>query len=70
MASVSRDANGTKRVLFTDGNGKRRTIRLGSVSVKAAESVKLRVEALNAALWVWVAIQLGKPPDCQLCHDS
>ena len=49
MASVSRDANGTKRVLFTDGNGKRRTIRLGSVSVKAAESVKLRVEALNAA---------------------
>ena len=49
MASVSRDANGTKRVLFIGGDGKRRTIRLGRVPGKAAESVKLRVEALNAA---------------------
>src|ERR1044072_3933102 len=49
MASVSRDANGTKRVLFTDGAGRRRAIRLGDVPVKAAEAFRLRVEALNAA---------------------
>jgi integrase len=46
MASVSRDANGTKRVCFTDGDGERRSVRLGRASVKAAESVSLRVEAL------------------------
>ena len=46
MASVSRDANGTKRVMFTDDDGERRTIRLGPASVKAAEAFKLRVEAL------------------------
>lgn len=46
MASVSRDANGTKRVLFTDGEGERRAVRLGDVSVKAAEDFCRRVEAL------------------------
>ncbi len=50
MASVSRDANGTKRVLFTDGAGVRRAIRLGDIPVKAAETFRLRVEALNSAL--------------------
>ncbi|MSR34800.1 MAG: site-specific integrase [Phycisphaerales bacterium] len=49
MASISRDKNGTKRILFTDEQGKRRTIRLGDVNAKAAESFKLRVEALIAA---------------------
>lgn len=49
MASVSRDANGTKRILFTDGAGLRKTIRLGDVPVKTAESFRLRVEALNSA---------------------
>ncbi|MCI0631527.1 MAG: tyrosine-type recombinase/integrase [Phycisphaerales bacterium] len=49
MASVSRDANETKRILFTDGNGERRTVRLGAVSVKDAETWRLRVEALNSA---------------------
>jgi len=46
MAGVSRDANGTKRVLFTDGDGERKAVRLGAVSVKAAETFQLRVEAL------------------------
>jgi integrase len=49
MASVSRDANGTKRVLFTDGDGVRRSVRLGAVPVKAAETCRLRIEALVAA---------------------
>ena len=49
MASVSRDRNGTKRVLFTDGDGERKAIRLGKVGVKAAETFRLRLEALLAA---------------------
>lgn len=46
MASISRDKNGTKRILFVDANKKRHTIRLGKVSVKAAESFKVRIESL------------------------
>jgi len=49
MASVSRDANGTKRVLFTDGDGDRRSVRLGKTSTKTADAFRLRVEALNTA---------------------
>jgi integrase len=48
MASVSCDSNGTKRILFVDGDGLRRTIRLGKVTTKAAESFRLRVETLLA----------------------
>lgn len=60
MASVSRDANGTKRVLFTDGDGERRSVRLGKVSVKGAESFRLRVEALLSAK------ELHQSPDAEL----
>jgi integrase len=60
MASVSRDANGTKRVLFTDGDGERRSVRLGRASVKAAESFRLRVEALLSAK------ELHQSPDAEL----
>lgn len=60
MASVSRDANGTKRVLFTDGDGERRSVRLGKVSTKAAETFRLRVEALLAAK------ELHQSPDAEL----
>jgi len=49
MASVSRDANGTKRVLFTDGDGERKSVRLGKASAKAADAFRLRIEALNTA---------------------
>lgn len=61
MASISRDANGTKRVCFTDGDGKHRSIRLGAASVKAAEAFKLRVEALLQDK------ALGRPHDAELC---
>lgn len=66
MASVSRDKNGTKRVLFTDGDGERRSVRLGKVGIKAADSFRLRVEALLAAK------QLHQSPDAELAawvHD-
>ena len=49
MASLSRDPNGCKRILYVDGDGNRRAVRLGAASVKVAESFKGRVEALNAA---------------------
>ena len=48
MASISRDANGTTRILVLVA-GKRRTIRLGRVPKKAAESLKHRVEVLAVA---------------------
>ena len=48
MASISRDPNGNYTVQVVGGDGKRRSIRLGSVNKKTAESVKLKVEHLNA----------------------
>jgi len=48
MASISRDANGTKRILFIDPSGDRKTIRLGKVNGRTAEAVKQKVEALAA----------------------
>lgn len=49
MASLSCDKNGTKRVLFTDMHGERKTIRLGRVSKAVGCEVKLHVERLNLA---------------------
>ncbi len=49
MASIARDPNGNRRILFVSPNGKRPTIRLGKVSQRAAEAVKFRVEQLLAA---------------------
>ena len=49
MASLSTDANGNRTLQFVSGDGKRRTIRLGKLPKKEAETIKLRVEALNAA---------------------
>ena len=61
MASISTNKkNGTKRVLFTDEQCKRRTIQLGKVTAKAAESFKLRVEALDASK------RMGVPLDGEL----
>ena len=61
MASISTNKkNGTKRVLFTDEQSNRRTIQLGKVTAKAAESFKLRVEALIAAQ------RMGVPLDGEL----
>ncbi len=56
MASISRDKNGTKRIMFIDADKKRHTIRLGKVSVKAAEAFKIRVESLITATRTGTAI--------------
>ena len=49
MASISREANGRKVVQFVGADGKRRSIRLGQVSKRMAEAVRIRVEHLAAA---------------------
>lgn len=49
MASISRLKGGRRVIQFTDGAGNRKTIYLGKMSPRNAETIKLRVEALNAA---------------------
>ena len=49
MASLANDPNGRRRILFVDTNGNRKTIRLGKMSKRQAEAVKLRVEDLAAS---------------------
>jgi len=49
MASLANDKDGGRRILFVDAHGRRRTIRLGSVGIKAARAVLARVEALADA---------------------
>ena len=48
MASLSKDPNGNRTVQFVAGDGKRRSVRLGKVNKKVAESIKVRIETLNA----------------------
>ena len=49
MASISREKNGRRTIQFVAGDKKRKSIRLGKVSQRVAEAVKIRVEHLNAA---------------------
>lgn len=46
MASIVNDPNGRKRILFIDGNGKRRPLRLGKVDRKTADSIRVHIERL------------------------
>ena len=47
MASISREANGRRTIQFVAPDGKRRSIRLGKVSQRTAESFRERVEQLQ-----------------------
>src|SRR5947209_4024534 len=49
MASISRDPNGRRRILFVAVDGSRKTIRLGKTSQRIADEIKTKVEALSAA---------------------
>ncbi len=49
MASIACDPGGKKRILVACGDGPRKTIRLGSVSQRNAEAIKVRVEQLATA---------------------
>jgi integrase len=65
MASISSSPNGYRMVQFVGTDGKRRSIRLGPVSLKQAESLRVRIESLvtakagntmpDAATATWVA---------------
>ncbi len=48
MASVCKQAGGRRMIQFIDGDGRRRYIRLGKVSQRAAEGIRLHVEHLAA----------------------
>ena len=50
MASISNDPGGKRRILFSAPDGRRRAIRLGKVSERAAQTVRIHVEHLAAAL--------------------
>lgn len=50
MASIAKNKNGTRRILFVHPDGRRPAVRLGKVSQRTAESVKNRVEQLLEAL--------------------
>ncbi len=49
MASISKASNGRKTIQFTAADNKRRSIRLGKMSMRAVEAVKVRVEHLVTA---------------------
>jgi integrase len=50
MATIGCDVGGRRRVLFVASDGKRKTVRLGKVSQRTAESIKHRVEQLLETL--------------------
>ena len=49
MASIGNDPGGLKRILFVAPDGKRKTVRLGKVSVKTAKEIKTKIEHLVIA---------------------
>ena len=49
MASISKEPNGRRRIQFKGVDGKRKSIRLGKISQRMAETIKLKVEHLVAA---------------------
>ena len=49
MASIAIDPNGRRRILFVAANGSRKTIRLGKIDRKSAETICRHIEALLAA---------------------
>jgi hypothetical protein len=49
MASISKEPNGRRTIQFVGPDGKRRSIRLGKVSQRTADGIKVRVEALVEA---------------------
>lgn len=49
MASIAKDSNGRKRILFFNQENQRKTIRIGKATMQQANTVKLRIELLVAA---------------------
>lgn len=49
MASISKEKNGCRIIQFINVDGKRKSIRLGKISQRLADSIKLRVEHIVSA---------------------
>jgi integrase len=49
MASISRGKNGTRTIQFIGADDRRRTLRLGKVSQRVAETIRDHIEELNTA---------------------
>ena len=49
MAGISKDKNGTKRIVYYGENGKQVPIRLGKIPMKTAETIRIHVENLLTA---------------------
>jgi integrase len=62
MACIGHDAGGRRRILFVAPDGKRRTMRLGKVTQRAAEAIKTKVEALV------VSVGTGSPLDDEVAR--
>ena len=69
MASISTDKSGNRKIQFSDGNGGRKIVRLGKATMKAAETILAKLEAILEAnlsrrsLAPEVATWLGEIPD-------
>ena len=75
MASITREKNGRRTIQFVGPDGKRRSIRLGKVSQRTAETTRVKVEhlveaavtgyALDAETARWVAtLSTGNGNEC------
>lgn len=76
MASIAKDGKGW-RILFVAPDGKRKTVRLGLVDKKTAQSIRVHVEALLAARISGLPVQqataawlnaIGEPLRQKLTH--
>lgn len=56
MASIARDPNGRKRILFVAADGSRPALRLGKASIEDARTWKIRIEAIVTAQRIGVPI--------------
>ena len=46
MATIGKDTNGRKRILFVSSDGTRKTIRLGKMDLRQADRIRVKVESL------------------------
>jgi len=56
MASISKDKNGTKRIVYYNADKKQVSIRLGQVPMKNAETIKVHIENLLSAQAMRVSV--------------
>ena len=54
MASIGKDPNGRKRILFVAEDGSRKTIRLGKASIKQALAFKVKLESVIAGQYAGI----------------